>query len=249
MLAENIPASNKDNVRHDQLSSRRNPGRSTATVKLQWAPDGSSETEYVMPPLNEYDIVCGRSKGSFNNIGNRRFRVTIEINLEAYKAATTKKLKSHLIARIAAMLREDVGARFLEPKGKGFIGLTEKETHRKIGHALRDTAFTRSQSNGSSSPPLSLDEVSRGSNNSSPLEVAKPVVKPHLNKSNRTASIMTTTEEIYSYADDDDARADSIFSTSSNFFLEFVEDDIDMLVPGAGTVQLSEEQDFVIAQK
>jgi hypothetical protein len=33
--------------------------------------------------LGSYDILCGRGKIAFNNIGNRRFRVTISLNLHA----------------------------------------------------------------------------------------------------------------------------------------------------------------------
>lgn len=126
---------------------------------------GNNENKFVMPapPLQNYDILCGRSRNSFKHVGNRRFRVTIEMNLNAYNAASTKKQKSDLIIEIAASLRDNVGARFLKPKGTNeYIELTEEQIHKKIGHALRDMAVARQQStsNGSqSSSSFSSDDA------------------------------------------------------------------------------------------
>ena len=97
--------------------------------------------------LGPYDILCGRCKTSFNNIGNRRFRVTISLNLQRYLEADTKQKKTKLIISIAQELKYNVGARFLKKNrmGNGYIELSEKQAREKIGHALRDYAVSQQQ--------------------------------------------------------------------------------------------------------
>merc|ERR1712085_64110 len=60
-----------------------------------------------------YDIVCGRNSGAYKNIGNRRFRVTIEMNLQRYIDSPTREEKTNTIKAIVHMLHDDIGARFL----------------------------------------------------------------------------------------------------------------------------------------
>jgi hypothetical protein len=97
--------------------------------------------------LGPYDILCGRCSAAFNNIGNRRFRVAINMNLQVYLATRTKSEKSVLIASLANFLQQEVGARFLKPqKGGGYTELGAREARQKVGHALRDTAVARQQS-------------------------------------------------------------------------------------------------------
>jgi hypothetical protein len=40
--------------------------------------------------VGPYDVICGRDKLAFNNIGNRRMRVFVEIYLTKYMAAESK---------------------------------------------------------------------------------------------------------------------------------------------------------------
>ena len=74
--------------------------------------------------LGPYDILCGRSKACFNNIGNRRFLVIVSLNLQRYLNANTKHAKTKLIISIARELY-DIGARFLKKNemGRGYIEL------------------------------------------------------------------------------------------------------------------------------
>jgi len=95
-----------------------------------------------------YDIVCGRNSGAYNYIGNRRFRVTIEMNLQRYIDSPTREDKTNVIKSIVWMLHNDVGARFLKKEtiksssGKKnsarFTVMTDKQAREKVGHALRD---------------------------------------------------------------------------------------------------------------
>ena len=88
--------------------------------------------------LGHYDILCGRSSTAFNNIGNRRFRMTISFNLKRYMDAPTRSDKSVVIWSIVKLLKEDVGARFVKASKGGYVELTEKKMREKVGHALRD---------------------------------------------------------------------------------------------------------------
>ena len=129
----------------------------------------------MLRELGPYDILCGRSSMAYNNIGNRRFRVTINLNLDRYIAAPTRHAKSHVIRELSSMLLNDVGARFLKVRekppspgstnkaakgksggGKGekkpakkeyeFIELDEKDVHNKVSHALRDLVMSQRNS-------------------------------------------------------------------------------------------------------
>lgn len=100
-----------------------------------------------------YDILCGRNRNSFNNIGNRRFRITISMNVEKYNALQTRHERSKFIASLAQTLRYDVGFRFLKRNG-GKINpddqaeLTDDEIRAKIGHALRDLSTSMREARG-----------------------------------------------------------------------------------------------------
>eukprot|EP00980_Cylindrotheca_fusiformis_P015387 scaffold4329_cov115-Cylindrotheca_fusiformis.AAC.4 len=88
--------------------------------------------------LQPYDILSGRSWEAWNNMGNRRFRVTIEMNLRAYNAVPSKTERSIFIASLVRMLRDDIGARFLKKEGDHYVEIDEKDARNKVGHALRD---------------------------------------------------------------------------------------------------------------
>eukprot|EP00980_Cylindrotheca_fusiformis_P006891 scaffold1442_cov128-Cylindrotheca_fusiformis.AAC.12 len=92
--------------------------------------------------LRPYDILSGRCREARNNIGNRRFRVTIEMNLSAYQAAPTKTDRSVLIDSLVRMLRDDVGARFLKKEWGHYVELGEMDARKKVAHALRDMSRT-----------------------------------------------------------------------------------------------------------
>mmetsp|Transcript_20177 Transcript_20177/g.56072 ORF Transcript_20177/g.56072 Transcript_20177/m.56072 type:complete len:371 (+) Transcript_20177:303-1415(+) len=106
--------------------------------------------------LQPYDILCGRDKATFNNIGNRRFRVSIGINIPKYEKAKSKAEKAEVIQFVCNVLRNDVGARFLRrcdadtaSKDEDFyyVELDEREARKKVGHALRDMSVARQQVN------------------------------------------------------------------------------------------------------
>lgn len=100
--------------------------------------------------LGLYDVICGRHKAAFNNVGNRRFRVTVSLALERYSTAPTRKDKSTVIKSVADLVRGN-GGRFLKWKQGAWVVLNEKQTHEKVGHALRDATTTKAASDAASS--------------------------------------------------------------------------------------------------
>jgi hypothetical protein len=92
--------------------------------------------------IRPYDIMCGRSKNCFNNIGNRRFRITISMNVKKYDAIRSRNERSKFIVAMAHTLKHEVGFRFLRnKKGGEQVELTTEEIRAKIGHALRDLSI------------------------------------------------------------------------------------------------------------
>merc|ERR1712025_639853 len=114
---------------------------------------GDNASNVVAEP-GPYDIVCGRNSGAYNYIGNRRFRVTIEMTLQRYIDSPTREDKTNVIKSIVWMLHEQVGARFLKKetskKSSGsrrrgtprYTIMTDKQAREKVGHALRDLVIT-----------------------------------------------------------------------------------------------------------
>ena len=111
--------------------------------------DLSHPSEDLVTTVNPYDILCGRSKQSFENVGNRRFRLTINMRLHDYVSARSKKYKSRIVRDIYANLVERIGARFLvehptttsQSKQQPVYSLLDEEAGlSKVSHAIRDMA-------------------------------------------------------------------------------------------------------------
>lgn len=98
--------------------------------------------------VQPYDILCGRDKATFNNVGNRRFRVLISMNIPKYEKANTKVEKASVIKSVCDEFRNLVGVRFLK-KHKSEEGyyyqLSGSEARKKVGHALRDMSVARQE--------------------------------------------------------------------------------------------------------
>lgn len=97
------------------------------------------------PEVGPYDIICGRHREAFNNVGNRRFRVTVALYLDRYNEAPTRADKSRVIVDVIEFVRDN-GGRFLKSRGGQWYDLDEKHTREKVGHALRDMTVAKDQS-------------------------------------------------------------------------------------------------------
>ena len=101
--------------------------------------------EEAMASLGPYDIMCGRHKEAFNNIGNRRFRITVSMFLQRYHSAHSRLGKSQVIHEIMGIVHA-TGGRFVKynDKTKSWKALDKKACYEKTGHALRDMSIARS---------------------------------------------------------------------------------------------------------
>eukprot|EP00536_Pseudo-nitzschia_multiseries_P005576 jgi/Psemu1/303444/fgenesh1_kg.105_\ len=96
--------------------------------------------EYI-DKIRPYDIICGRNNGAHNCVGNRRFRITIMMNLRRYMDAPNREDKSYVIKSVIDLLlnEEEVGARFIKRVGENmYVRLKDRQIREKVGHAFRD---------------------------------------------------------------------------------------------------------------
>jgi hypothetical protein len=91
--------------------------------------------------IGTYDVLCGRHKAAFNNVGNRRFRITVALALDRYLSAKTRRDKSNVIRSIRSLVHSN-GGRFLQMDHGQWIELNEERAHKKVAHAMRD-AFAK----------------------------------------------------------------------------------------------------------
>ena len=91
-----------------------------------------------------YDVICGRDKQAFNNVGNRRMRVFLTLYLPQYLDSKTRKGKSKIIRTVVETMQAG-GGRFLKwnRTEKSFSELSDKEAHAKCSHAFRDMVTAR----------------------------------------------------------------------------------------------------------
>jgi hypothetical protein len=101
-----------------------------------------TKNDLQLSGIGSYDVLCGRHRLAFNNIGNRRLRVTVSLSLERYLAKPSRQDKTLVIISIVKLIRES-GGRFLKWKKDRWIELGEKQAREKVGHALRDMASAR----------------------------------------------------------------------------------------------------------
>jgi hypothetical protein len=95
--------------------------------------------------LGPNDILSGRGRVARNHIGNQQFRLFINQNVDHYIAAPTSMEKTGMIIALVKTLREEMGARFLNPTRNGYVLLGKGEAHEKVGHALRDATKARAK--------------------------------------------------------------------------------------------------------
>lgn len=120
---------------HENDSGTENESRSQKSQEKN--KDGIECIEEVGP----YDIICGRNNGAHNWVGNRRFRVTIMMNLKRYTDAPNRDEKTKVIKSVIELLQntEGANARFIKKVGEGeYVRLKDKQIREKVGHAFRD---------------------------------------------------------------------------------------------------------------
>jgi len=108
--------------------------------------DEEQRYKTLIESLSPYDVVCGRGSLAFNNIGNRRFRLLISMNVSRYNKSDGRHRKGLFIGSLVRTFIGEIGARFFKMKNGQLVELTERQIRQKVGHALRDVlAFQESQ--------------------------------------------------------------------------------------------------------
>jgi hypothetical protein len=124
-----------------------------------------AENNLFQQQLQPFDVLCGRDKQCYNNIGNRRFRILINCNLPRYLECESRNKRSGIIVALTQELCCVGGTcgnsssassriRFFKRQGKkgtcddanSLIELGFKQCREKIGHALRDAASQHNNS-------------------------------------------------------------------------------------------------------
>lgn len=98
---------------------------------------------HTIDTIGPFDVLCGRDKQSFNNIGNRRFRILISLNLPRYLECNSRCERSAMILSLTRELCQSAtGLRFFKrvQTQSELILLDFKQSRDKVGHALRDAA-------------------------------------------------------------------------------------------------------------
>jgi hypothetical protein len=159
-----------------------------------------------MSSLGLYDVMCGRSKDAFNNVGNRRFRVTVALFLPRYVDASSRKEKTQIIQEIVDLVHS-IGGRFVEwdSQVKKWIELDMQGCCRKVGHALRDMALSKNRQRATTKTPkkkassiVSISsDVKLENDGVIPVQSSSDVV----NEVCRRVSL--TSDEMTNYYDDD----------------------------------------------
>merc|ERR1712194_1000370 len=99
--------------------------------------------------LQPFDVLCGRNKTSYNNIGNRRFRILINLNLPHYLECQSRNERSEMIL----LLTRDLCCCSDETQ------IDFKGCREKIGHALRDAAAQHNNCNNSNKSKEAIYET------------------------------------------------------------------------------------------
>jgi hypothetical protein len=105
---------------------------------------GKNDTTQPIDTPQDFDILLGRGKTSFNHVGNRRFRVFIGLHLRRYMDAQSRMEKTLVVNSVVEAIQE-AGGRFLKQDGRSlkWFQVNAKMAREKVGHALRDAVAMR----------------------------------------------------------------------------------------------------------
>jgi hypothetical protein len=109
---------------------------------------------------NSYTVLCGRGKDHYNWVGNRRFRVIVNMNLERYSSARTKAEKTRIVMDVVELIH-DSGGTFAKRQVNGdWYDIGYDAAREKVGALFRD-ALQKKQSTraGRSLSPMSASSA------------------------------------------------------------------------------------------
>lgn len=89
-----------------------------------------------------YDIICGdRSKHAMNHVGNRRFKIIINMHLDKYRHAPSRVDKTLIVISIVDWIRQsDPCGHFVRKDRRTgtWVDIGDQQAREKVGYALRD---------------------------------------------------------------------------------------------------------------
>mmetsp|Transcript_5685 Transcript_5685/g.9892 ORF Transcript_5685/g.9892 Transcript_5685/m.9892 type:complete len:257 (-) Transcript_5685:122-892(-) len=87
-----------------------------------------------------YDVICGKGKSCFNHIGNRRFRITVELHLPRYTQSPSRVEKSSIVASIVDIVRSTGAVGFVkrDPDSGDWYDVGDHAAREKVGQTIRD---------------------------------------------------------------------------------------------------------------
>ena len=126
-----------------KLSLTRGPKGDKGDKPGKGKPKKTELAKNITKPA-DFDILLGRGKTSFNHVGNRRFRVFINLHLRRYMDASTRMDKTVVVNSVVEAIHE-AGGRFLKEdlRSKSWYQVATKTAREKVGHALRDAVGMR----------------------------------------------------------------------------------------------------------
>ena len=95
----------------------------------------------------DFDVVCGRGKGSYNRPGNKRFRAIVQLHIADYVNAKNRYGKSNVLSEVLERVRSQAGgsARFVKCIQQKWYEISEEEAREKVGHTMRESIMALDQ--------------------------------------------------------------------------------------------------------
>lgn len=96
--------------------------------------------------LDSWTVICGRGKQSYDNVGNKRLRVLVDLEVTGYMAATTKVGKTTIVTRIVDTIREASqtgGFVQLDTTSGLYQEVKDTVAREKVGQLLREAIAKR----------------------------------------------------------------------------------------------------------
>ena len=119
--------------------------RSVAADLQMKLPSPNNKSFHIAP--SDYDVVCGRGKGSYNKPGNKRFRAIVTSHVKMYQESKTKLAKSFVLETIIQRVRQQNGGNcyFLKYnyEHNDWCEMNPDEIKEKVGHAIREAIMVK----------------------------------------------------------------------------------------------------------
>ena len=122
-----------------------------------------SNNRKLLSEIQPYDIIFGKDQVCYHNVGNKRFRILISLNLHKYLLATTRSERSALIHSLTTNLL-DGQCQFCfwkRDNDDALIELDREHTEAKVAQHLRDAKYKHTSSSTSSSIIKAMAEQPR----------------------------------------------------------------------------------------